>query len=70
MAYTMVSSRSHSRLKLDQAPGERVARSRRSGFVYFASGVDVLLPANSRAEVQVGQEVRAGAGVIATLIHG
>lgn len=70
VAYTVSSFRSHSRFKLDQAPGERVARSRRSGFVYFASTVDVLVPANSRAEVAVGQEIRAGSEIIATLIHG
>ena len=63
--YSVSSARAHSRLKFDQAPGERAARGRRSGFVYFASQVDVLLPAEARAAVVLGQKVDGGATIIA-----
>ena len=69
IAYTVSSRRSCSRVKLDRAPGERAVRARRSGFALFASRVDVLLPAATRADVQPGERLRAGACIIATLMH-
>jgi phosphatidylserine decarboxylase len=38
-------------------------------YILFGSRVEVYLPANSRVDVQAGDRVTAGAGVLATLIH-
>ena len=50
--------------------GERLGQGQRCGFSYFGSRVDVLAPESSRGDVCAGQPTRAGATVIAMLIHG
>ena len=67
VVYSVASVRKLSRLKFDHGPGERVARGRRSGFFYFATRIDVLLPEGSTAAVAVGDRVRGGSDVIAHL---
>ncbi len=69
IVYSVGSSGRHSRLKFDQAPGERARRSARGGFVYFGATVDVLVPQDSRSEVSEGERVNAGQ-IVATLVHG
>ena len=59
-----------SRARFDHAPGERAGQGARSGFFYFASVADVLVPAGSVASVAVGDEVLAGETVLARLVHG
>jgi len=49
--------------------GERIGQGQRFGFIYFGSQVDVLLPVGSRIGVSVGDDVRAGSDIIATLVH-
>jgi phosphatidylserine decarboxylase len=49
--------------------GERIGQGQRCGFIRFGSQVDVLLPANSRINVAVGDSVLAGTDIIATLVH-
>lgn len=49
--------------------GERVGQSRRCGPRRLARRMDVYLPPHSRVEVSVGQRVRAGTNVLATLVH-
>ncbi len=56
-----------SRARFDQAPGERVGQGDRSGFIYFASVADVLVPDGSRAAVEAGDRVAAGESVLARL---
>ncbi|MFT5172469.1 MAG: hypothetical protein ACI8W7_000633 [Gammaproteobacteria bacterium] len=56
-----------SRARFDQAPGERVGQGARSGFFYFASVVDILLPADSSVMVAVDDAVDAGESVLAQL---
>lgn len=58
-----------SRFKLDMAPGERVGHGRRNGFVYFASFVDVLVPAAATLEVTPGERVAAVSTVLARIMH-
>ena len=48
-------------------PGDRVARGQRYGFIRFGSRVDLYLPPDSRALVQVGDKVAASATVLAEL---
>ena len=69
VVYTVASTRRHSRLKFDQAPGERAKRGARSGFAYFAATVDVLVPPGSRLDVSDGEVVAPGQTIV-TLVHG
>ena len=49
--------------------GERIGQGQRCGFIRFGSQIDVLLPANSRVDVSVGDHVLAGSDIIATLVR-
>lgn len=49
--------------------GERVGQGQRCGFVLFGSRIQVLLPLGSRALVAPGERVKAGASVLANLVH-
>jgi phosphatidylserine decarboxylase len=49
--------------------GERVGQGQRCGFLRFGAQVDVLLPASSRVEVKIGDEVMGGSDLIATLVR-
>lgn len=49
--------------------GERVGQGRRCGSRRLARQLDVYLPANCRVEVEVGQSIRAGRDVLATLMR-
>ncbi len=56
-----------SRCRFQRSPGERIGQGRRFGFVYFATFVDVLAPANAVPRVEEGQRVRAVSSVLAEL---
>jgi phosphatidylserine decarboxylase len=49
--------------------GERIGQGQRCGYLRFGTRVDVLVPESTRIEVKVGDKVRAGTDIIATLIH-
>ncbi|ROO27828.1 hypothetical protein SAOR_06985 [Salinisphaera orenii MK-B5] len=49
--------------------GERVGQGRCCGMRRLARRVDLYLPVNSRVEVELGDHVRAGACVLAKLVH-
>ncbi len=57
------------RLRFYLSVGERVGQGQRCGFVHFGSRVDVLLPAGSRREVEPGQTIVGGSGVLGRLLH-
>jgi phosphatidylserine decarboxylase len=57
------------RPRCDVQPGERIGHGKRCGFVPFGSRIDVLVPVSSRVAVSPCDRVRAGADVIATLVH-
>jgi phosphatidylserine decarboxylase len=50
--------------------GERIGQGKRCGFVHLGGQVDVYLPERSRLAVDVGDWVRSGSDIIATLVHG
>lgn len=56
-----------SRVKLDVSPGGRVGQSHRYGFVYFSDYIDVLFDKRSNIGVSVGEKVRSGETLLATL---
>jgi phosphatidylserine decarboxylase len=47
--------------------GERVERGQRMGMIKFGSRVDVLMPAEAKLNVKVGQRVKGGVTVLATM---
>lgn len=49
--------------------GERVGQGRRCGVRRLARQLEVLLPSNTRVEVELGQHVRCGETLIATLLR-
>ena len=49
--------------------GQRVGQGQRCGFIQLGGRVEVYLPINSRAQVEIGSRVYAGSDVIATLVH-
>jgi len=49
--------------------GERIGQGQRCGFIPFGANAVVYVPANSRVDVNVGDEVMAGSSIIATLVR-
>ena len=58
-----------SRFRLRVAPGERIGQGQGHGFAYFASFVDVLVPAASVPVSDPETPASAGTTVLATLVH-
>jgi phosphatidylserine decarboxylase len=55
------------RIVFRKRPGDTVARGERVGLIRFGSRVDVLLPAEARLLVKVGDRVQGGASALAEL---
>lgn len=49
--------------------GERIGQGQRYGRTSFGGHVELFMPINARLEVNHGDHVKAGAGVLATMIH-
>lgn len=49
--------------------GERIGQGQRCAYLRIAHQAEVYLPLSSRVNVEVGSKVRAGADVLATLVH-
>jgi phosphatidylserine decarboxylase len=58
------------RIVFNFSEGDTVERGQRVGLIKFGSRVDVVLPANAVLAVKVGQRVKGGASVLATLPTG
>jgi phosphatidylserine decarboxylase len=65
----MMRGRLHTAPRCDIRIGERVGQGKRCGFVHLGGQIDVYLPERSRLDVTVGDWVRSGSDVIATLQH-
>lgn len=50
-------------------PGERIGQGERFGFIRYGSRVDVYMPINTEISVSLGDKVKAGSHVLATLRH-
>lgn len=48
-------------------PGDKMMKGRRIGLIRFGSRVDLYLPADAKITVQVGDKVKAGESIIASL---
>jgi phosphatidylserine decarboxylase len=58
------------RIVFKPSVGERVERGQRVGLIKFGSRVDVLIPADAVLQVKVGQRVKGGASVLASMAGG
>jgi phosphatidylserine decarboxylase len=58
------------RIVFDPQEGDRVERGQRVGLIKFGSRVDVIVPAEAALNVKVGQNVKGGASVLATMQSG
>jgi len=56
-------------LKCDMQTGERMGHGQRFGFILFGKKVDVYLPLHCRIQVNIGDHVKSGSDIIATIIH-
>ena len=50
-------------------PGERIGQGERYGFIRFGSRVDLYLPTTAQVKVSLGDKVKNGSDVLATLVH-
>jgi len=58
------------RIVFNFSEGDAVERGQRVGLIKFGSRVDVLLPAEARLRVKVGQRVKGGSSVLAAMPDG
>ncbi len=49
--------------------GQRVGQGRRCGMRRLARRLDVYIPSSCRVDVEMGEKVRAGSDVLATMVH-
>ncbi|HEX4029386.1 MAG TPA: phosphatidylserine decarboxylase [Terracidiphilus sp.] len=58
------------RIVFNFAEGQAVARGQRVGLIKFGSRVDVIVPAAAELRVKVGQRVKGGQSVLASVLPG
>jgi phosphatidylserine decarboxylase len=58
------------RIVFNFAEGQAVARGQRIGLIKFGSRVDVIVPAAAELRVKVGQRVKGGQSVLASVLPG
>jgi phosphatidylserine decarboxylase len=58
------------RIVFNFAEGDTVERGQRVGLIKFGSRVDVILPAEAKIRVKVGDKVQGGATVLAAMPTG
>ncbi len=49
--------------------GERLGQGQRCGYLYFGGIVDVFIPMDAKIELELGQSITSGEGIIGHLIH-
>ena len=55
------------RIVCNVKPGDRVQRGERFGLIKFGSRVDILMPGEAKLQVRVGDRVKGGSTILATL---
>jgi phosphatidylserine decarboxylase len=48
-------------------PGEKVKQNEELGFIKFGSRVDLLLPIGTKVNVKIGDTVKNGVSILATI---
>jgi len=56
-------------LRCYRSVGERIGQGQRCGVFPLSAVIDVMLPANSKINVKVGNKIKSGSDTIATLVH-
>jgi phosphatidylserine decarboxylase len=58
------------RIVFNFAEGQQIARGQRVGLIKFGSRVDVILPSTAKVQVKVGERVKGGASILASVTEG
>jgi phosphatidylserine decarboxylase len=58
------------RIVFNFAEGAQIARGQRVGLIKFGSRVDVIVPSTAKLRVKVGERVKGGASVLASMTEG
>ena len=58
------------RIVFNFAEGQSIARGQRVGLIKFGSRVDVIVPSTAKLRVKVGERVKGGASVLASIAEG
>ena len=49
--------------------GERLGQGQRCGYLCFGGTVDIFVPSNAKLNVEIGQSITSGEGILAYLVH-
>jgi len=58
------------RIVFNFAEGQKIARGQRVGLIKFGSRVDVIVPSRAKLRVKVGERVKGGASILASVAEG
>ena len=58
-----------SMLRCYRSVGERIGQGQRCGVFPLSAVVEVMLPENSKINVEIGNKIKSGSDTIATLVH-
>ena len=58
------------RIVFNFAKGQTIARGQRVGLIKFGSRVDVIVPSRAKVRVKVGERVKGGASMLASVSEG
>lgn len=70
VTFKMIAGLIARRIVFKQQEGDKLQRGQRVGLIKFGSRVDVLLPAEAKIEVKIGDKVKGGATILATMPTG
>jgi phosphatidylserine decarboxylase len=70
VTFTQIAGLLARRIVFNAREGDRVDRGQRVGLIKFGSRVDVVMPAEARLRVHVGQRVKGGSSVVAAMPDG
>jgi len=70
VTFKMIAGLIARRIVFKQQEGAKLQRGQRVGLIKFGSRVDVLLPAEAKIEVKIGDKVKGGATILASMPTG
>jgi phosphatidylserine decarboxylase len=67
VSFTQIAGLLARRIVFRPKPGDRLERGQRVGLIKFGSRVDVLLPGNAELHVKMGDRVKGGSSILASM---
>lgn len=49
--------------------GDRLGQGQTCGFLYWSGGIEVLMPANARINIKVGDKLESGSSILGSFVH-